>query len=446
MPRHRSRLQQSDHSTSRPSQIGFASRPFATPPKSEAEPRTPQTDSEPAPKAGYTLFAEGGRTLPIQPKLTIGAPNDKYEQEADRVAKEVVQRLSFSGGRSSGKDSDQPSHPNRTLQRETLPDEEDELQMKPLAEQIQRMDLPEEDELQMKPLLQRQGNGAVAASDGLEAAIQQSRSSGQPLADSIREPMEQAFGGVDFGGVNVHTDGRSDQLNRSIQAKAFTTGQDIYFRQGAYEPGSRSGQELIAHELTHVVQQKGASEKIRPKVYGAQKHVVGISPENQIQRDKHDNPSDFIKWIEQDKTYLKWNTKNEGDCAPAAKEIGALLANNNFTVFYRGILAFGKTRRDGNRNHFVIVVLVNGKKIVVDPTQGQFIGGEPTVTYDELWRKNFQNVKIRWLNLDTEKFEEVQRGMKFIDCATFAEANSYARDWKTGYDAASGIVLRGEDH
>lgn len=66
--------------------------------------------------------------------------------------------------------------------------------------------------------------------------------------------MGQAMG-ADFSGVRVHTDARADQLNQSIQAKAFTTGQDLFFRQGAYQPGSREGQALIAHELTHVVQQ-----------------------------------------------------------------------------------------------------------------------------------------------------------------------------------------------
>jgi len=55
--------------------------------------------------------------------------------------------------------------------------------------------------------------------------------------------------------VTVHTDGQSDQLNQALQAKAFTTGQDIFFQAGAYEPGSQAGQELLAHELTHVVQQ-----------------------------------------------------------------------------------------------------------------------------------------------------------------------------------------------
>lgn len=113
----------------------------------------------------------------------------------------------------------------------------------------------------MKPLVQRQsGAGGMAATPDLESSIQQSRGGGQPLSDTIREPMEQAFG-ADFSGVKVHTDTQSDQLNQSIQARAFTTGQDVFFRQGEYDPASRGGQELIAHELTHVVQQNGKGEK-----------------------------------------------------------------------------------------------------------------------------------------------------------------------------------------
>jgi hypothetical protein len=71
--------------------------------------------------------------------------------------------------------------------------------------------------------------------------------------------------GADFSGVKVHTDSQSDQLNKSIQAKAFTTGQDVFFRQGAYEPSSQGGQELIAHELTHVVQQNGGAVQRSPQ-------------------------------------------------------------------------------------------------------------------------------------------------------------------------------------
>lgn len=68
--------------------------------------------------------------------------------------------------------------------------------------------------------------------------------------------MERALG-ADFGGVRVHTDERADALNRSLRARAFTTGADIFFRRGAYDPASPGGREVLAHELTHVVQQQG---------------------------------------------------------------------------------------------------------------------------------------------------------------------------------------------
>jgi hypothetical protein len=61
--------------------------------------------------------------------------------------------------------------------------------------------------------------------------------------------------GYDMGGVRVHTSPEADDLSHQLGAKAFTTGQDVFFREGAYDPGSTAGKELIAHELTHVVQQ-----------------------------------------------------------------------------------------------------------------------------------------------------------------------------------------------
>ncbi|MEH1919288.1 eCIS core domain-containing protein [Nostoc sp.] len=169
-----------------------------------------------------------------QTKLTVNQPGDIYEQEADSVAQLVMQRMS---------ESVQP------IQREALPEEEDQLQMKSLADSI-------------TPLVQRQGGGRTAATSELETSIQQARGNGQPLADDIKQPMEQAFG-ADFGGVRVHTDAQSNRLNESIQARAFTTGQDVFFRQGEYSPGSDAGKELLAHELTHVVQQNGSA--VQPK-------------------------------------------------------------------------------------------------------------------------------------------------------------------------------------
>ncbi|MGD1908340.1 MAG: DUF4157 domain-containing protein [Leptolyngbyaceae cyanobacterium] len=84
---------------------------------------------------------------------------------------------------------------------------------------------------------------------------------------SLQHRMGQAMG-ADFSGVKVHTDSQSDQLNESIQAKAFTTGQDVFFRQGEYAPNSTAGQELIAHELTHVVQQSATGSNAIQRFWG----------------------------------------------------------------------------------------------------------------------------------------------------------------------------------
>ena len=153
----------------------------------------------------------------IQAKLTIGSPNDRYEQEADRVAAQVVQQL-----------------------------------QRPAS--IQRQDELNET-IQAKSMLQRPDSIVTGeASTQLASEINNRRGGGQPLEVGLQQSMGRAMG-ADFSRVRVHTDGGSDALNRSIQAKAFTTGQDVFFRQGAYDPGSRGGQELLTHELTHVAQQ-----------------------------------------------------------------------------------------------------------------------------------------------------------------------------------------------
>ncbi len=104
--------------------------------------------------------------------------------------------------------------------------------------------------------LSRQGEGEAEATPEVEAAIEQARGGGRSLDSGIQRQMESAFG-TNFSGVRVHTDSTADALNQSLSARAFTTGQDIFFRQGEYNPGSSSGKELLAHELTHVVQQTG---------------------------------------------------------------------------------------------------------------------------------------------------------------------------------------------
>jgi len=103
-------------------------------------------------------------------------------------------------------------------------------------------------------------HSASDVSPNVESAIQQERGSGHGLDAGVKRQMESSLG-ADFSGVRVHTDQRSDSLNRSLSARAFTTGQDVFFREGAYQPGSSVGRELIAHELTHVVQQEGNTVK-----------------------------------------------------------------------------------------------------------------------------------------------------------------------------------------
>ncbi|KAI9129572.1 DUF4157 domain-containing protein (plasmid) [Acaryochloris sp. CCMEE 5410] len=164
----------------------------------------------------------------IQRKLTLGEPGDKYELEADRVASQVVQQINT------------PAFTQSNLRQ--LIQREKDLERKMQANCF-------------KAVIQRQQaiTGGEASPD-LESAIHRAKGSGQPLDAGLQQSMGQAMG-IDFSNVRVHTDAQSDQLNQSIQAKAFTTGQDVFFRSGAYQPGNRGGQELIAHELTHVVQQ-----------------------------------------------------------------------------------------------------------------------------------------------------------------------------------------------
>jgi hypothetical protein len=217
----------------------------------------------------------------IQTKLTVGPAHDQYEQEADRVAQQVMTMPTPIGGtQPAGAD-------HSSVQREAA--EEEEVQMKPLAasitplvqrqaeeeEEIQAKPIaqrqPEEEELQMKPAVQRQededqlqmtpamqrlGEGGFEVNDVFEQQLAASRGSGSPLPASAREFMEPRFG-ADFSGVRVHSGSESAQLNRSVSANAFTIGQDIYLGEGKSDVTSAAGKELLAHELTHVIQQQG---------------------------------------------------------------------------------------------------------------------------------------------------------------------------------------------
>ncbi len=97
-----------------------------------------------------------------------------------------------------------------------------------------------------------------AASSAVESRISNSKNGGTPLPKSVKGDMDSAFG-ADFGAVKIHTDSDAVQMNKDLNAKAFTHGSDIYFNEGQYDTGSQEGKHLLAHELTHVVQQGGAT-------------------------------------------------------------------------------------------------------------------------------------------------------------------------------------------
>lgn len=219
----------------------------------------------------------------VQTKLTVGPANDAYEQEADRVANQVmnapqpVQRQAEEEELQAKRADIQREGEEEELQAKRLDiqrSEEDELQMKRAdirrAEedelQMKRPDVQraeeEEEALQAKRLdIQRKGTEAGFEVGGeVEDQIKQHKGTGQPMSDDARGLFESRFG-QDFGSVQVHADAQSDSLNRALDARAFTSGSDIFFRQGEYKPDTPAGKELIAHELTHVVQQGGSVQK-----------------------------------------------------------------------------------------------------------------------------------------------------------------------------------------
>lgn len=155
----------------------------------------------------------------LQAKLMVGAANDPLEREADRVADHVMRTWSASSASVRGRDED-----DFELRRRAHPSPD------PAS--------------------------AFEADTTVAQRLSSRRGGGHALPPPVRHRMEAGFG-ADFGGVRIHRDAEAADLSTGLAAQAFTHGRDIYFGRGAYDPASRSGQHLLAHELTHVVQQGG---------------------------------------------------------------------------------------------------------------------------------------------------------------------------------------------
>jgi hypothetical protein len=189
----------------------------------------------------------------IQTKLTVGPAHDEYEEEADEVAEQVMRMpASTFSPPASG---DDPRDGKPAIQRTA--EDEANIQTKPLAATITPLvqrEIESEEELQTKRV---SAADSFDTSSDFESRVQASRGNGTPLPDDVRAFMEPRFE-ADFSHVRLHTNSEAAQLNREVSAQAFTHGQDIYLGEGKTDLSSASGKRLLAHELTHVVQQGGA--------------------------------------------------------------------------------------------------------------------------------------------------------------------------------------------
>ena len=175
----------------------------------------------------------------IQPKLTIGAPNDKYEQEADRVADQVM-RMPLSSNTQTIHRTEQKHQTNTGI-----------------ASTIQRKCTGCEEE----GMLQKKSSGQTPeVTPNISTNIASLDGKGQPMSQADRSFFEPRFG-TDFSNVRIHTDNTAAHLAQSINARAFTMGNNVVFGSGQYSSNSQ-GKHLMAHELTHTIQQKGSTPKI----------------------------------------------------------------------------------------------------------------------------------------------------------------------------------------
>ena len=199
--------------------------------------------------------------------LKIGAPDDKYEQEADQVAAQVMRMPEpappIQRQCDDCEEEEQVQRKCEDCEEEQVQrkcetcEAEEQMQRKPLSEQISMVRRQDDDQpLQMK------ATGVPDIQPDFESGLKQSKGSGQPLSGATKSFMESRIG-ADFSDVRIHAGGNAAKMSSQISAQAFTHGKDVFFNQGKFQPNSHSGKALLAHELTHVVQQTGSGKKIQ---------------------------------------------------------------------------------------------------------------------------------------------------------------------------------------
>ncbi len=170
--------------------------------------------------------------------MAVGTPGDKFEQEADRVAEQVARMPAALSTRGD------------TLQRQM--DDKDKMKGE---EKIRKAPAPEGN------IQGKEGGDAPALRAGTQSAIESKMAGGQPFGSDIRREMESRFG-ADLGKVRIHNDVESAGISRQLGARAFTFRHHIFFARDQYHPGSADGKQLLAHELTHTIQQGYVEQRL----------------------------------------------------------------------------------------------------------------------------------------------------------------------------------------
>jgi hypothetical protein len=222
----------------------------------------------------------------LQTKLAIGQPGDKYEREADTVAQRVVSMPESTVQRATDDKKKEiqkaPLVSGITPLVQSAVDEKKELQKTPVGDDkkeqgIQRtpvaddkekepgikrkaVDDKKEDALQKKEGAGNTSSMSTTATGHVESTINSSKGGGHPLSENDRSYFEPRFG-TSFEDVRLHTDTQAAQVSGDLNAQAFTVGKDVFFGAGKFDTGSGAGKRLMAHELTHVVQQMNSKTK-----------------------------------------------------------------------------------------------------------------------------------------------------------------------------------------
>ena len=234
-------------------------------------------------------------TPTVQASLTVGKVDDPFEREADKQADAFTKNTGApvpasaesSTPAAQTKPVDAGSKAKTPPVQAKKPNLIQRVMRKAVIPGIQR-------KLGALPEVQLMGEEGGQMSESTASKIK-STSGGAALPPDTRNQMEGHFG-ADFSGVKIHTDSSAVQMSQDLGAKAFTHGSNIYFNEGQYNPGSQSGDHLIAHELTHTVQQ-GAAVQMSP--------LVNRDSSGEVRRGFWDDPlgtiggaiSDAAEWV-----------------------------------------------------------------------------------------------------------------------------------------------------